>query len=201
MHPFGVQLSLEAFAEERAKWKAAYREFSAGGEKVLRRLLLEALASQMSLEQVHQYSGLTRAEVRAAVRRAGLNPNASKRFLSHAAATALQENAELLGIDPAEMDLTSPLAYLPMGKDLRQRLESEAVKGVKTVMGEDEVVIWPRVLVERFQKLAEKGGCVIPWEDPDDPRICGIDIRLNLNENDETTISRANLALILGVEL
>jgi hypothetical protein len=128
---FDVQIALEGIAEARAKWDMAFRKFNADVEYLMARLLNEAAVNHMSVEQVAKASGLPAKRVRALMRDHGLNPKQGKRLLANHAATALTENAALLGIEPHEMDLTSPLAYLPMGSDLRRILETEAGKGVK----------------------------------------------------------------------
>lgn len=130
MDRFGVQLALETMAEASLEWKQAYKKFSEEFDKVMTRLMFEGMANGMSIEQFAEASGMTPKGVRFLMRRKGLDPKRGKRFLSHAAATALAENAELLGIEPNQMDLRSPLAYLPMGSQLRDALDSDAVRGV-----------------------------------------------------------------------
>lgn len=128
MDRFGLRLALENINEQAEKWKKAYREFGRAFERALVKCMYEAIANGMSIEQFAKESGLTTKAVRRLMRNNGLDPKNGKSFLAHAAAEALQQNAELLGIDPLQMDLTSPLAYLPMGSDLREALLSEAVK-------------------------------------------------------------------------
>lgn len=130
MDRFGVQLALETMNEAAAEWKSAFKKFSEEFEKVMTRLMFEGMANGMSVEQFAQASGMTPKAVRGLMRKKGLDPKRGKRFLSHAAAEALAENAALLGIEPNQMDLRSPLAYLPMGSQLRDKLDSEAVRGV-----------------------------------------------------------------------
>lgn len=122
MEKFGVQLNLEAVRDAKAAWDKARRQFDADVDYVMTRLLHEAAVNYMSAEQVAKASGLTVKKVRALMRGVGLNPRNSKRLLAAAAADALRDNAALLGIEPHEMDLMSPLAYLPMGSELRERL-------------------------------------------------------------------------------
>jgi hypothetical protein len=122
MKPFGVTLAFEALAEAKAEWDKARTQFDSDVEFVMTRLLHEAAANYMSVEQVAKATGLTPKKVRALMRKVGLDPKAGKRLLSAQAADALRDNAALLGIEPHEMDLTSPLAYLPMGSELRQRI-------------------------------------------------------------------------------
>lgn len=131
MKQFEVNLALKALGEEMKKWKVAYREAAAESEKILTRLIHEAIANRMSVEQIAEDIWLTPATVRMKMRRMGLDPKKGKTALAHAAAEALRTNAELLGVDPLDIDLTSPLAYLPMGSELRKKLQSDAVQGVK----------------------------------------------------------------------
>lgn len=132
MKQFEVELAFKALGDELKKWKVAYREAAAEGEKIMTRLIHEAIANRMSAEQIAQYTGLTAAAIRMKMRRMGLHPKTSKTALAHAAAEALRTNAELLGVDPLDIDLSSPLAYLPAGSELRKKMQSETVQeGVK----------------------------------------------------------------------
>lgn len=150
MKMYDVQIALEGVAEARAKWDTAFKRFNADVAYLMARLLNEAAVNHMSVEQVAKASGLTPKRVRALMRDHGLNPKHGRRLLANHAATALVENAALLSIEPHEMDLTSPLAYLPMGKDMRAEfLETEAAKGVKE-LPPDQLRVSD--LVEVFQK-------------------------------------------------
>lgn len=137
MQKFDVQIALEGVREASEKWATASREFRQGREKVLARLIHEAIHNFMSIDEFAQHSGLTRKQVRDLMRRNGFDPKGGKRMLSGQAAKALSENAELLGIKPHEMDLMSPLAYLPMGADLRRELERRTVSQVTEIEGEE----------------------------------------------------------------
>lgn len=130
MQKFDVQIALEGVREARSKWNTAVRQFNADADKVMTRLLHEAAANYMSSEQVAKHSGLSPKRVRSLMRLAGLNPSRGKNLLAKHAAEALATNSELLGIAPHEMDLTSPLAYLPMGSELRQALTDKTVSKV-----------------------------------------------------------------------
>jgi hypothetical protein len=87
----------------------------------------------MSVEQIAKAANMTPKAVRMHMRRQGLDPKHGKRALAHAAAEALRTNAALLGVDPLDIDLSSPLAYLPGGSKIQTLMQSEAVKGVKDV--------------------------------------------------------------------
>jgi len=130
MKKFDVQIALEGVAEARTRWTAAKREFDEGVNKVMGRLLHEAAANYMSVEEVARYSGLSKLQVRSMMRLNRLDPRDGKTLLAKHAAEALSSNAELLGIAPHEMDLMSPLAYLPMGRELRQQLTDKTVQSV-----------------------------------------------------------------------
>lgn len=127
---FDVQIALEGLADARREWSRAMRAFNADSERVLIRLLHEAAANYMSAEQVAKFSGLSPKRIRTLMRDNGLNPRDGKRVLAKHAAEALQSNAELLGIAPHQMDLMSPLAYLPAGSLLRQQITDKTVSGV-----------------------------------------------------------------------
>lgn len=122
MEKFGVQLELEALAKVIKEWAAAIKQHQSDVDTVMSRLLHEAAANRMSPEQVARSLGSTPTRVRALMRRHGLNPKMGKNLLERTAAQALHENAALLGIEPREMDLLSPLAYLPMGEAMRERV-------------------------------------------------------------------------------
>lgn len=126
-----VELALNEVAEEKKKWAVAYQDFRRGCDHVLNRLIHEAIANWMSVEQIAKAAHMTPAAVRLHMRRQGLNPKHGRKALAHAAAEALRTNAALLGVDPLDMDLSSPLAYLPGGSQLQTKMQSEAVKGVK----------------------------------------------------------------------
>lgn len=130
MKKFDVQIALEGIAEAKGEWAKAIRKFNADVERALVRLLHEASANYMSVEEVARHSGLSPKRVRTLMRDHGLNPRLGKRVLADSAAKALHENAALMGIRPHDMDLMSPLAYLPMGSKMRQELTDKAVSKV-----------------------------------------------------------------------
>lgn len=121
MHKFGVQLGLEAVAAARNEWTQALRKFEADVEYVMTRLINEAAINYMSAEDVAKHSGLTVKRVRLLMRNNGLDPKRAKRLLAKKAAETLAENAALLGVEVQDMDLMSPLAYLPAGSILKER--------------------------------------------------------------------------------
>jgi hypothetical protein len=130
MRKFDVQIALEGVTEARRTWARAKAEFDLNMEHVMKRLLHEAAANYMSAEEFGRLAGLPTKRVRVLMRKAGLDPTRGKRLLAKTAADALASNAELLGIAPHEMDLMSPLAYLPMGEKMRQELQDKAVSQV-----------------------------------------------------------------------
>jgi len=92
------------------------------------------------------------------MRLAGLNPKMGKTLLAESASKALTENAMLMGVDPEKMDLTSPLAYLPMGNELKQRLEIEKLNRTSGVLGEG---FWcSECLVFEDDDYCEDGRCL-----------------------------------------
>lgn len=125
MKKFEVQVALEAVAEARSAWGAANRKFQSDLDGVMARLLNEAARNYMSITEVAKAAGLTTARVRSEMRKVGLNPKNGRTLLAKTASEALSNNAALLGIEPHEMDLTSPLAYLPMGSQMKAFLETE----------------------------------------------------------------------------
>lgn len=138
MRKFDVQIALEKVGEARAEWSARQREFQAGVDSVLAVLLHEAARAYMSPDEIAKASGLSRSQVRDRMKRLGLSPSNGKRALSDQAAKALRENAALLGVKPHEMDLTSPLAYLPMGEQMKRDLQEQRIVRVTDLPDEDE---------------------------------------------------------------
>lgn len=156
MKKFDVQIALEGVRDAKSQWARAVRTFNADVEKVLVRLLHEASANYMSPEEVARHSGLSPKRVRDLMRANGLNPRDGKRVLAASAAKALAENAALLGIRPHDMDLMSPLAYLPMGSQMKQALTDKAVARV-TELPEDTVTVSRNVLSMMLTDCYEDG--------------------------------------------
>jgi hypothetical protein len=128
MNKYDVQMALERSADHREQWRKAIAQYREDMRKVMRRLIHEAAYHRMSVEEVARLSGLSKRDVRIIMRRDGLDPRTmSKALLSETAAKALAENAEIMGVDPREIDLASPLAYLPMGSALQQELREQSV--------------------------------------------------------------------------
>lgn len=136
MQKFDVVIALEKVAEMRSKWIASKREFDEGINKIMARLLHEAAAQRMSVEEVAAASGLKKIQVRSMMRLHGLDPRDGKTLLAKTAADALASNAELLGVSVHDMDLMSPLAYLPMGKQLQQQLRDKTAPSVHELSDE-----------------------------------------------------------------
>lgn len=124
MDKFEVVLHLESVAHARIEAGHAQKSFNADVEKVMARLLPEAAKNMMSVEEVGAAVNMTPSRVRRLMRDHGLNPRDGKRMLAAQAAETLATNAALLSVEPAEFDLMSPLAYLPMGSQLREFLET-----------------------------------------------------------------------------
>lgn len=119
--------ALDRIHDDRTRWSQAQAEYQASLDRVMARLLHEAAANRMSEQDVAKATGFTLKQIRARMKAAGLNHRDGRTLLAGTAARALAENAALLGIEPRDMDLSSPLAYLPMGGELRADLASTAV--------------------------------------------------------------------------
>ena len=120
-----IRATFEKINEAHHQWKTEQGKMRAEADRVLTRLLNECLAKRMSPEHIAEMAGWPVRDVRSAMRARGIDPKAGKGVLSKQSASALIDNANLLGVEPEEMDLTSPLAYLPMGSQLREFLETE----------------------------------------------------------------------------
>lgn len=130
-----VMSYLGQIKEAKAEWAKAQMKFNSDVAAIMTRLLHEAARNYMSPDEVAKSSGFTTKRVRDLMRSAGLNPRDGKNLLSKKASEALSNNATLLGVEPSEMDLMSPLAYLPMGEEMRKRLLAEQAQGVTEVSG------------------------------------------------------------------
>ena len=124
MEKFEIQINLEHIKDAKAKAVAANREFLNRVDKALTRLIYEGAAARMSAVQIAKLSGFSTAQIKARMKNLDLNPTNGKTLLSRHAAAVLEHNAEILGIRPADIDLMSPLAYLPAGNLLKAEVSS-----------------------------------------------------------------------------
>lgn len=138
MKKFDVITALGQIRRARQEWTVSQTSFTADVEVLMKRLINEAAVNMMSAEDVARLSGFPVKRIRAMMRANNLNPKNGKRLLAKTAAATLSDNAALLGVEPREFDLMSPLAYLPMGSGLRQLLTA-SVSGEEVDTG---VVDW-----------------------------------------------------------
>lgn len=115
-----VWAALRAVGKARREWATAQTAFVSNVEAVMARLLNEAAVNRVSDHEVAMLTGFTVKRVRMMMREQGLNPKSGRTLMAKHAAETLASNAALLGVEPKEMDLTSPLAYLPAGSALRK---------------------------------------------------------------------------------
>ena len=137
MNKYDIEMNLERSATLRETWSKAIAEYRKQYLSIMARLIHEAAAQHMSVKQVAALAGIKPREMRALMKRVGLDPRMNRALLADIAAKALAENAELLGIDPREMDLTSPLAYLPMGEQLRIEIREHGRTPITLLNGEE----------------------------------------------------------------
>lgn len=133
--------------DTRRQWREGVKEFEASTKPLLSRLLHEALVYYMSLNDIGEMAGLTPRQVRLLLKVNDLDPWSSKTLLSKKAAEALTTNAALMGVNPNEMDLMSPLAYLPMGSQMRADIAARGVSQVHEIPQDD--------LLERVATIIE----------------------------------------------
>lgn len=124
MDRFGIRLHLEHIRAARDELNKKRREYDAIVNKHLPLLLLEAGQNRMSVREVSKHSGIPVRQIRARLKKLGVK-STDARLLPDASAKVLAANADLLNIDPADMDLMSPLAYLPAGQALRDLIKEE----------------------------------------------------------------------------
>lgn len=141
-----------------ARFDALRKAHNADEVAALKRLVLEGAAQYMSAEQMAEETGATVRRIRIVMRVLNLDPRRKPSVLSKHAATVLEENATLLGIEPAEMDFMSPLAYLPMGEEMRKQINAQAAQGV-TEIEDDSVLI--RIDRQTWEEHVENGECPI----------------------------------------
>ena len=122
MNRFQVLDALREIRDANKQWAVARREYTRVMEKSVNRLILEAATNRIALTTVASASGLTTKRIRAIMRDHGVNPRQAQGLITTQAAEALVSNAEAMGLPVGEMDLTSPLAYLPMGETLAKEL-------------------------------------------------------------------------------
>lgn len=137
MQKVDVIRALNAVAKAKRQFAEVQTRFQSDLDTTMRWLLHEAAADYMSVEDVAKQSDFSPARIRSFMRKFGLNPKSGKHLLARTASDALHSNADLLGIDPRQMDLMSPLAYLPMGAQMRQALTDGRIKGVTGLPGEE----------------------------------------------------------------
>jgi len=147
MKRLDVVIALEGLREAREKWGKARSEFFSGYEAVLTRLVHEGAANFMSDRDIATALGVSPGTVRKKMRAIGLDSR-SKTTLSQKAAEALANNAALMGIEPHEMDLMSPLAYLPMGEKMKRELQDKRVSQVHEVSGNTDLTERERAAVD-----------------------------------------------------
>lgn len=158
MNRSDIGLALCEVHEARETWTKAHAEFTVGVDTLMRRLLHEAVANRMGADEVARLSGYTVKRVRILMRTYGLDPKAGKTVLSRLASEALTNNAELLGIEPKEMDLMSPLAYLPAGSELRARMAEDRTARVN----EDAFLETPKAdVTTRLREIIDTGDDLI----------------------------------------
>ena len=171
MNKFDVTIGLERARDARKQWNEARREFDVGYYKVVNRLIHEGARAFMSAREMAVVLDVPSTKVRALMKQAGLTPTSGKRALSEQAAKALQTNAALMGVKPHEMDLTSPLAYLPMGDTLRRELEAKTTSQVTEFPETEEMVSIPKRLLDTHVESccsATGDGCCLDDFAPSD---------------------------------
>lgn len=133
-----IESMLKDLRKARERWGQGRTEFFSGYDWVLTRLVHEAAINYMGANQIATALGVSPKTIRAKMRAIGLDPKGGKRALNAKASQALLENAAIMSVDPSEVDLTSPLAYLPMGEELRKQYQDRTLARVTEL--EDETV-------------------------------------------------------------
>lgn len=124
-----VRRTLSRVRASRDEWSTAKAKHDSDVAYVMQRTVNEAIRNRMSVEEIATHAGMSVKAVRAYMRDIGLTTR-SVGLLSKQAAENLESNAALMGIDPREMDLASPLAYLPAGRYLRDTVNDQTAPSV-----------------------------------------------------------------------
>lgn len=122
MTPYGATLHLNVLRDANQQWVEANRKHQEDVEALLWRLIPEAIVARMSINQVADAAGITTRKVRRYLHEMGVDTRHGKGLMAHQAAEVLANNAELLGVRPQDVDLMSPLMYLPAGESLRKKV-------------------------------------------------------------------------------
>lgn len=146
--------TLRRIGEARKAWRQANLTVNSDIFTLMQRMLHEAAVNRLSIEDVANLTGFTIKRVREMMRNIGMDPRASRTLLAKRSATVLAENATLLGVEPSEFDLMSPLAYLPMGKDMKREIEAKTVSSVTEVSGNLEDRLY-QAIVSEFEGMGE----------------------------------------------
>lgn len=125
-----VESMLKDLRKAREAWGKGRTEFFAGYDWVLTRLIHQGVVNYMGANQIAAALGVSPKTIRAKMRQIGLDPRGGKRVLNARASEAIIENASIMGIEPEDMDLTSPLAYLPMGEQMRKAYQDKTLARV-----------------------------------------------------------------------
>lgn len=133
-----VRLALTRIRQARRQWSTAKAKFESDVDAAMTRLILEAAANHMSAEDVASYSGYTVRAIRIKMRQSEVTGR-GKTLIAKQAAHVLEQNAAILGIEVQDMDLLSPLAYLPGGEGLRKAATTR-VSTAEDVFPETDIV-------------------------------------------------------------
>lgn len=177
-----VTAALVRIREARRKWDIARAKFNSDVDTAMMRLINEAAANFMSAEDVSKYSGFTVKRVRAIMRENSLDPKRGRRLIARKAASTLEENALIMGIDPRDMDLMSLLAYLPAGKELRKSAAANGTNGAD-------------VLGEFLETTVTCSGCAAAAEADDDKALAALFRRVLTDEEMYVDVGNGDLIL------
>lgn len=147
-----ISRRLRVVGDADHEWRKARTAYETDRDRVLKRLLHEAVAARFSVEKIARDLRLGVKPAITLLRKyklIGVRSGTPRPLLADKASGALQHNAELLGINPSEFDLTSPLAYLPMGADLKARLIHDRMESDRCALVE--------VLSKTWRTLADEG--------------------------------------------
>lgn len=129
-----VRDALKKIRAADRKWREEKKKFDLSVNRVMYRLIHEAAENRMSMSVVANLAGKTPNQMRILMKMAGLDQTPLRTLLPKESAEVLRKNADALGIDPKDIDLLSPLAYLPSGT----RVKSVGVSGITEIPEDDQ---------------------------------------------------------------
>lgn len=95
------------------------KRYEAERDRALLPLVLEGARLRLSAKRMAAYAGVTQGRIKSILRRTGIDGR-NISMVAEQTEKVLEHNAALLDVDITQIDLMSPLAYIPAGPGLRR---------------------------------------------------------------------------------